>query len=71
VEDDCHLVWGAVCGRVWGKRNTPLEVPLTTERQRQTYYGAIKLLPREVQLQAGETGKGETTVAYIQWCQRL
>jgi hypothetical protein len=26
---------------VWGKRNTPIEVPMPNERQRQTYYGAI------------------------------
>jgi len=56
---------------VWGKRNRPIEVPLTNERQRQTYYGAINLLTREVHLKEGETGNGENTVAYIQWCQSL
>lgn len=71
MEDECHLVWGDVCGMGWGKRNTPIAVPLTNERQRQTYYGAINLLTREVHLQAGETGNGATTVAYIQWCQSL
>jgi len=71
VEDECHLVWGDVCGMVWGKRNTPIEVPLTNERQRQTYYGAINLLTREVHLKEGKTGNGENTVAYIQWCQSL
>jgi len=56
---------------VWGKRNTPIEVPVPNERQRQTYYGAINLLTREVHIKEGETGTGENTVAYIQWCQRL
>jgi transposase len=69
VEDECHLVWGDVWGMVWGKRNTPIEVPMTNERQRQTYYGAINLLTREVHLQEGGTGDGENTVAYLQWCQ--
>jgi transposase len=54
---------------VWGKRTTPIAVPLTNERQRQTYYGAIDLLTREVPLQEGATGDGENTVAYLQWCQ--
>jgi len=63
------LVWGDVCGKVWGKRNTPIEVPMTNERQRQTYYGAINLLTREVHLQEGGTGDGENTVAYLQWGQ--
>jgi transposase len=56
---------------VWGKRNTPIEVPMTNERQRQTYYGALNLLTREVHLQEGTTGDGGNTVAYIQWCQSL
>jgi len=56
---------------VWGKRNTPIEVPLTNERQRQTYYGAINLVTREVHLKEETTGDGEGTVGYIQWCQGL
>jgi transposase len=71
VEDECHLVWGEVWGMVWGKRHMLIEVPMTTERQRQTSYGASNLLPRAVPLKAEERGNGETTVAYIQWGQRL
>jgi transposase len=71
VEDECHLVWGDVCGMVWGKRNMPLPVPLTKERQRQTYYGALNLLTHAVHLQEGTAGDGENTVAYIQWCHGL
>jgi hypothetical protein len=50
---------------VGGKRNTPLVVPLTNARQRQTYYGALNLLTHEFHLQEGVAGNGETTVAYI------
>jgi len=71
LEDECHLVWGDVCGRAWGKRNTPLVVPMTNERQRQTYYGALNLLTQEFHVQEGTAGDGKNTVAYIQWCQRL
>jgi transposase len=71
VEDECHLVWGDVCGMGWGKRNTPIAVPMTNERPRQTYYGAINLLTHEVHLQDGEAGDGEHTVAYLRWCQSL
>jgi hypothetical protein len=56
---------------VWGKRNMPIEVPLLNERQRQTYYGALKLLTRAVHLKEGMAGDGDNTVAYIRWCQRL
>jgi hypothetical protein len=44
-------------------------MPMTNERQRQTYSGAINLLTREVQLQERGTGDGENTVVYLQWCQ--
>lgn len=39
--DECHLLWGDVCGYVWGKTDQRLEVPIASERQRQTYYGAF------------------------------
>ena len=39
--DECHLLWGDVCGYVWGKTNTRVEVPMTNQRERQTYFGAF------------------------------
>jgi len=66
LEDECHLLWGDVGGMVWGKRNAPIVVPLTNERQRQTYYGALNLLTHAVHLWEGAAGDGENTVAYIQ-----
>ena len=71
LEDESHLLGGDVCGRAWGKRNTPLVVPLPNVRQRQTYYGALNLLTHEFHLQASVAGNGKTTVAYIEWGQTL
>jgi hypothetical protein len=42
-QDECHLLWGDVCGYVWGPRNARVEVPMTNERERQTCYGAVNL----------------------------
>jgi putative transposase len=39
--DEGHILWGDVCGYVWGKTNIRIEVPLTNQRERQTYFGAI------------------------------
>ena len=39
--DECHLLWGDVCGYLWGKTNQRIEVPLLNERQKQTYYGPL------------------------------
>jgi transposase len=56
---------------VGGKRNTAIEVPMTHERERQTYSGAINLLTKTVHLQERPVGEGASTVAYLQWCQTL
>jgi len=56
---------------VWGKCNTPIEVPMTNERERQTYYGAINLMTQAVHLQERPVGDGASTVAYLRWCQSL
>jgi transposase len=71
LEDECHLVWGDVCGMAWGKRNAPIVVPMTNERERQTYYGALNLLTQEFHLSEAPVGNGVHTVTYIQWCQTL
>jgi hypothetical protein len=56
---------------VWGQRNVSIVVPMTNERQRQTYYGALNLLTHDFHLWEGAAGDGRHTVAYIEWCQRL
>jgi transposase len=71
LEDECHLVWGEVCGKAWGKRNAPIPVPMTNERKRQTYYGALNLLTQDFHLYEAPTGDGVNTVAYLRWCQGL
>ncbi|MBI3301252.1 MAG: transposase [Deltaproteobacteria bacterium] len=71
LEDECHLRWGEGCGMVWGKRTVPIVVPMTNERHRQTYYGALNLLTHDFPLQAGAAGDGKNTVAYLEGCQSL
>jgi hypothetical protein len=39
--DECHLLWGDICEYVWGKSNSRIEIPITHDKQRQSYYGAI------------------------------
>jgi len=45
--DECHLLWGDVCGYVWGKTNERIEVPIVSDRQRQTYFGALNYSSKE------------------------
>ena len=71
MEDECHLLWGDTCGMVWGKRNAPIPVSITNERERQTYYGAVNLLTHDFHLKAFSAGTGENTVTYLRWLQDL
>lgn len=66
-EDECHLLWGDVCGYVWGKTNEPIEVPIVNERQKQTYYGAIDLQTQQCWVQATEAGNSQCTIAFLQY----
>jgi len=71
LEDESHLLWGDVCGKVWGPRNQKIPVEMTNQRQRQTYYGAVNLYTHQFHLQALAAGNGEHTVTYLKWCQSL
>jgi transposase len=71
MEDECHLLWGDVCGLVWGKRNEPIEVPISNKKLRQSYYGAVNLLSGQFHLQAYEGANGANTVAYVKYLQGL
>ena len=41
--DECHLLWGDVCGYVWGKTNKRIEVPMTNQRERQSKDSGLSL----------------------------
>ena len=69
LADEWHLLWGDVCGQVWGKRNAPIAVPMTNARQRQTYYGSLNVLTQQFHLSAFAAGNSQNTVAYVRECQ--
>jgi hypothetical protein len=41
VLDECHLLHGDLTGYVWGQSTIRIEVPITNEKDRQTYFGAL------------------------------
>lgn len=51
---------------MWGKTNERIEVPMSNERQKQTYYGALNVLSQEFVVKAFERGNSEATVAFLQ-----
>ena len=70
-EDECHLLWGDSCGLAWGKRNQPIEIPMTNPKSRQTYYGAVNGVTKHFHLKPFSAGNGSNTVAYVEWLRTL
>ena len=58
-QDECHLLWGDICGYVWGKKNERVEVPIVNEKERQTYFGSVNIATGQCLLQAYPKGNGE------------
>jgi transposase len=65
------LLWGDVCGLVWGKRNEPIEVEVSNKRLRQTYYGAVNLKTHQFHLKEYDAGNATNTVDYVKFLQTL
>ena len=67
--DECHLLWGDICGYVWGKKHEWIEIPIINEKGRQTYYGAVNLYTQECVIQAASAGNSDGTVAFLKYLQ--
>lgn len=64
--DECHLLWGDLCGYVWGKSQSRIEIPIKNEKPRQTYYGAINYRTGKVMLQKSPQGNTENTIKFVE-----
>ncbi|WP_246556411.1 IS630 family transposase [Desulfonema magnum] len=65
MEDECHLLWGDTSGYIWGRKNEKVGVPMTNERERQTYYGAVNVLTGEFHVLPYDIGNGANTVSFV------
>jgi transposase len=80
-QDECHLLWGDLCGYIWaaafggklppetclGKTSERIEVPILNERERQTYYGAVNLHTQECLIQTYDKGNSQSTIAFVDY----
>ena len=69
-EDECHLLWGDICGYVWGNTKKRIEVPVINERQRQTYFGALNYYTQEFLVKPYKQGNSQSAVAFVQYLLR-
>lgn len=63
--DECHLLWGDVCGYAWGTTKERLEIPMTNERDRQTYYGALNYQTKQFLVKEYDKGNAKNTVCFL------
>ena len=63
--DECHLLWGDVCGYVWGKTDIRIEIPIKNQKDKQTYYGALNYQTQEFIVKEYSAGNGENTVNFM------
>lgn len=69
ILDECHLLWGDVCGYVWGKTDERIEVPIVSERERQTYFGALDYRTQAFLVKAYPKGNSDHTIAFLKYLQ--
>lgn len=61
------MLWKDSCGYVWGKKNERVEVPITNERLRQSYYGVLDYKSKKFIVKEYDKGNSENTVKYLKY----
>jgi transposase len=63
--DECHLLWGDVCGYGWGKTCERLVAQVGNAKERQSYFGALNGMTGELLLLPAEKADSEATIAFL------
>jgi putative transposase len=67
--DEGHLLNGDLTGYVWGQSKIRIEVPITNEKDRQNYFGALNYQSKEFHVQSHPSGDRKSTVKFIKYLQ--
>jgi len=67
--DECHLLHGDLTGYVWGQSERRIEVPVTNEKDRQTYLGTLNYQSKQFHVQSYPSVDGKSTVKFIKHLQ--
>jgi len=67
--DECHLLHGDLTGYVWGQFKIRSEVPITNEKDRQTYLGALNYQSKEFHVQSHPSGDKKSKIKFIKYLQ--
>lgn len=66
-EDECHLLWGDICGYIWGTTKERISIPVINERQRQTLFGALNYYTQEFLVKPYKKGDSQSTIAFVEY----
>lgn len=67
--DECHLVWGDICGYGWSRRNQRVEIDIKSIKERQTYYGALDYLTKQFLVGEYSAGNEDNTISFLKYLQ--
>ena len=67
--DECHLLWGDICGYGWSRRNQRVDVEVKSTKERQTYYGALDYLTKSFVVHEYSAGNEDNTIAFLKYLQ--
>ncbi len=65
--DECHLLWGDSIGYVWGRTDQEISISISNERDKQTYYGAVDYLDKNLLLRTYATANSKNTIDYLSY----
>ena len=65
--DECYLLWGDICGYVWGKTNERVTIPVVNARYKQTYFGALDYKIKEFITYAAEKCDTKNTINFVEY----
>ena len=65
--DEYHLLWGDSIGYVWGRTDQEISIPISNKRDKQTYYGAVNYLGKNLLLETYDTADSKNTIDYLSY----
>lgn len=71
ILDESHLLYGNVCGYVWGKTDSRVSIEVNNPRKRVTFYGALNYRTKEFILKEYDVANSENAVNFLEYLQSL
>lgn len=71
ILDESHLLYGNICGYVWGKTDSRVTMEVDNPRKKVTYYGALNYKTKVFNIKEYDVANSENTVDFLEYLQKL